>query len=366
MILTSLLPKAAVAAAVGLASLSAAVEPTLYPRVSPGLERPKGDIAQGPVGLKHEPLNPGTRKPNQSIDLRRSLLWGSEGNAHPGDRPLPQLPTAPPGRTKDNAELYPLNAIPVADGYWFVGGTVVGQQHRDLLWAYMKQLYDGDGLRFEATSRARVTVHGLRVDNMEDGVAPRLWGETEYDGVYWKVHQSYFRYIRDDVVENDSLIDGEITDCLVDGTFVFLSQRPGARSTRTRAETVTHIRDCLVHMQRMPYHRDIGGDIPAAGSIVDGKGHAQIFKMKGPASGRIKIQNTIFLVEGMSVNGPRSMDFPDWDGCSYENVIIVWLGGGTYPGKLPAKGVSVTHEIAVWRKARAAWLAAHPGATEGL
>ena len=357
---------ARLAAIAGGTTVLMAAEPPRYPAASPGLDRPATHVTSGPAGVHHAPYNPGTAEPNRTVDLRRTILWANENSEYPDDRPLPKMPAELPPRSKNNAELYPLNAVPVADGFWLVGGTVIGRQHRQMLWALGKTVFDGDGLRFEALANATVTVHGFRAVNVQDGISPRPAGGVAHDGVAWKVQGCYFRYIRDDAIENDALLDGEISDSLVDGTFVFLSQRPGARSTTTRAHALTKVRGCLVHLERMPYERDIGGDAPARGSIVDGKGLGMPFKFKGPPSGRLEVRDTIFLIDGLSVNGARAMSFPAWDGCVYENVTIVWRGGGAYPGQLPPRGVTVTDDPGVWTRARAAWLAAHPGAIDGL
>ena len=336
-----------------------------YPAKSPGLNRPSVQIVVAPPGLHAAQYNPGSTRKNLTVDLRRTVLWANRNEAHRADRPLPALPDELPARGA-GPELYPLNARPVGDGFWFVGGTVIGQQHRGLPWRFVKQLYDGDALRFEGEGKAVITVHGLRADNVQDGVSPRVASGTAPGDVYWKVHGCYFRYVRDDVVENDSLLDGEIVDCLVDGAFVFLSQRPGARSTNTRPEARTRIQHCLVRLEGMPYDQDMGGDPAVPGSLVDGKGHGMPFKFRGPPTGRIEVRDTVFLIDGLSVNGPRSMNLPSWDGCVYENVTIVWRGGDRYPGELPARGVTVTNDLAVWTRAREAWLAAHPGVLDGL
>ena len=44
---------------------------------------------------------------------------------------------------------------------------------------------------------------------------------------------------------------------------------------------------------------------------------------------------------------------------TYRNVTLVWLGGGRYPGAIPSSGVTVTDDIGVWNRARAAWLSRH-------
>jgi hypothetical protein len=344
-----------------------ATPPTVYPANSPGLEGTGRQIVVGPAGVHRPQLVPRSSGRVTTLDLRRTILWANEDSPHPDDKPLAPLPAQSPGRSKYSLpELYPLNGDPLDDGFWFVGGTVVGRQHRGLPWSYIKQLYDGDGLRFEARRGATITVHGMRIDNVEDGVSPRLAADVPHAGAYWKVDGCYFKFIRDDVVENDSLMDGEISDCLVDGTFVFLSQRPGRQSTTRRAEAMTRIRACLVRLQRMPYQRDIGGDEPAPGSIVDGQGHGMLFKFSGAATGKVDVRDTIFLVDGMSVNGAKSMSFPTWEGCTYENVTIVWRGGGKYPGTLPASGVVVTDDLGVWARARAKWIKEHPGALDGM
>ena len=41
------------------------------------------------------------------------------------------------------------------------------------------------------------------------------------------------------------------------------------------------------------------------------------------------------------------------------NVTLVWLGPGSYPGALPATGVAVTANVAIWDNARADWLRRH-------
>jgi hypothetical protein len=105
-----------------------------------------------------------------------------------------------------------------------VGGTVLGQQPRTLTWQQIKERYDGDGLRIDG--RGWYIVDGLRVDNVEDGLAP--FG----DGFLGR--NLYFTFIRDDCIENDAVAGGHVVDSLFDGCFMGLSERPPEDFTPSR------------------------------------------------------------------------------------------------------------------------------------
>jgi hypothetical protein len=224
----------------------------------------------------------------------------------------------------------------VAQGLCIIGGTVVGQQPRGLTWQQVKHIYDGDGLRVQAGGW--YVVEGLRVDNVEDGISP--FG----DGFVGR--GLYFTYIRDDCIENDSISGGVVADSLFDGCSMGLSERPskGFSPTPPPAGESFTLDGVLLRLQPMP--RD---DSP------DGLGHGQLFKWSRWAN-RLVLRNSIFLVERVSMNGPKSMGFPD--GTVAQNVTLVWTGPGDYPARVPA-GVRVTKDRSVWDAARRAWLARH-------
>ena len=217
-----------------------------------------------------------------------------------------------------------------------VGGTVLGQQPRTLTWQQVKQEHDGDGLRIDG--RDWYIVDGLRVDNVEDGLAP--FG----DGFLGR--NLYFTFIRDDCIENDAIAGGHVLDSLFDGCYMGLSERPPKDFTPSTAPTdETFTMDgVLLRLQPMPNEES-----------PDALGSGQLFKWSEWAN-QLVLRNCIFLVEQESSNGRQAMQFPQ--GTSAENVTLVWTGPGAYPGPLPA-GVTVTRDRGVWDAARAAWLLRH-------
>lgn len=234
-------------------------------------------------------------------------------------------------------------------GVCVLGGMVVGQQPRSLTWDEVKDDHDGDGLRI--AGNGWYAVDGLRVDNLADGVAPRgSDGRYPADGDGFVLRNLYFTYIRDDCVENDDIGGGLIQDSLFDGCYTGISEDPSKDSPQhdhpaPAGETLTLDR-VLLRLQPMPGPR--GTHDPTV------LGHGRLFKWSDVAN-TLVIRDSIFLVEQLPNSG--SADFPA--GTRATNVTVVWLGGGPYPGKLPASGVTVTSDRSVWDGARQRWLDRH-------
>jgi hypothetical protein len=297
-----------------------------------GLQRPAASIAQGPAG---------TSAPN----LR--YRWAPSAN---------DLTLDLRGSTflSDQNELFPLNVINGNHtGLYAVGGRIVGQQSRELAWRMVKDKWDGNGLTVRGPGVS--TVEGMYLDNLHDAISP-------IDGVTkWIVKDVYAKYTRDDFVENDRLQPGLIEDTLVDGTFTFVSNRPGAagggfscNGRQSDPALVVEIRKTLVWMERQPYDGDMKGT-PSKDPIKDGRGGGAIFKWS-ECGGRVIMSDSIILIESIpATGGAKAMVFPPG---MYTNVTVVWRGAGDYPVALPA-GVRVTQDLSVWTSARQAWLAAH-------
>jgi hypothetical protein len=242
-----------------------------------------------------------------------------------------------------------------------IGPTVIGNAPRDASWSEMKHGHDGDGVLF-ARARGAFTLEDARIENVEDAVGPPKAPDTPRSARF-TVRGVYACYIRDDFVENDAALGGEIRDSLVDGTHVFISARPGRgyKGDGFPPATIT-VRDTLVRLDCKPDERRDGEDTPApagfaGGACGVGRSLGMPFKWSGAARDlRLDVADTIIRIDAAGRNGARSMNFPDGD---YRNVTLVWLGPGRYPGALPSSGVTVTDDAGVWDRARADWLQRH-------
>jgi len=245
-----------------------------------------------------------------------------------------------------NAAKYPIFITP--NGETCVTGVkIVGQQHRQLPYRLLKQAYDGDGVHMEGPGKQ--VLENAWIDNVEDAFAPR----GPKASTSWVVRGVYARYNRDDFVENDALLDGEIDNVLVDGTYVFLSARPGKNARSWDDSMRVTIKNTLAHLQNLPYDTDMGGR--RAYHPEDDSAHAQVFKWASPSGGNVIVIDSIFLIDGGHEPPPQSLGFAPG---IYKNVIIVWAGKGRYPGTLPA-GIMLTTDRSVWDKARVDWLQRH-------
>lgn len=109
------------------------------------------------------------------------------------------------------------------NGVCIVGVAAQGTQPRDLDWSDVKRT---DGVRFvyrDGSTVGRMIAEGLWVDNVGDGFEPARYSAAAGRGYTWTLKSSYFRYVRDDVVENDACHAGEVIDVLVDNSFNFIS-----------------------------------------------------------------------------------------------------------------------------------------------
>jgi len=229
-----------------------------------------------------------------------------------------------------------------ADRTAVVGGSVRGTISHTLTWDDVKSNYDSDGLRLEGTDW--LASFGLRVQNIEDGFAPRVASDTQQDNtVRFLLSGARMNWIRDDAIEDDYLMSGVIRNVLIDGTNRFLSARPSESQTYTNHGMVVRIEHALVHMKAMPNGRD----------QEDGVGFGAIFKWSD-AAGTVEMSDSIFLLDEQPI---QDEPFPSG---TYSHVTLV-LGPdfiGRYPGPLP-DGVKTTRHMRVWREARNAWIADH-------
>jgi hypothetical protein len=244
-----------------------------------------------------------------------------------------------------NSPRYPVSLYDAADGTCITGLKVTGRQPTTMTWEQMKSTWDGDSVLVKYATGQNFTIERSYFKNTEDGLTPRATTATSK----WVVRGVYMAGIRDDAIENDQCLAGEIIDTLIDGTHMFLSTRPGKAngdSTCARKNTVT-VRNSLIRLACQADSRDDR-------SCGPGTSHGQLFKWSSTA-GTVDIRDTIFLIPTMSRNGRSSMRFPPG---TYSNVTLIWLGQGDYPQALPP-GVRLTRDVTIWNAARAAWLSNH-------
>src|SRR5262249_45488500 len=130
------------------------------------------------------------------------------------------------------------------DGVVVLGGRVLGQYDRSLTWTDMHNMNNA-GVAF---GNAHLTVDGVRVDNVTDGIRPKSGGS-------FTVRNVWGSYIRDDCVENDHLNDGLVEDTLFDGCYEGFSARPSQAiidAGYSGVGKVWTIRRTLVRLQPMP------------------------------------------------------------------------------------------------------------------
>jgi len=242
-------------------------------------------------------------------------------------------------------------------GMCWIGGYVHSSKPWDASWADHKDL-DGPTRNSAAINCAAtgMTVNGLHYFNVEDGVRVS-------DAFKWVVEHNWGEYIRDDCIENDHLRSGRIYDCLFDGCYTGISTRPLKSDAVTSGSgELVEMDRVLIRLQPMPYPykwESKKGVIDEKGKPYTGSGipygHSYFFKMTDPSRNpHYSIKNCVFLAADLTE--ASKFDFPPEsliDAC--QNNIIIWLGPGDFPGKLPSKKFPEAFKIVTGQKGRDLW-----------
>jgi hypothetical protein len=230
-----------------------------------------------------------------------------------------------------------------------VGGTIRGQADDSKPWQVYHDDYNAACVKIIALEW--MEVHGLRCDNVEDGIKPQE-SAVNANNARFTVSGTYLTRIRDDCMENDYTVGGLLQDNLWEQCNTGISERPSRdRSWQTPASETLVLDRMLIGLYATPH-------------IEDGKtvmGENALFKWSSSGN-KVVIKCSIFKVDSVSLNGTRTMAMPpgtvvDDSECPDRPSTIVWLGGGDYPAW--TAGMRVVGDIAVWDKAVAAWKVAH-------
>jgi len=224
------------------------------------------------------------------------------------------------------------------------GGQIIGQLPPATPWVTMHDSYgmDAHGALFQ--------LENVRIVDTGDGVTMDQQGDVD-----WHWRDVYFKYMRDDCVENDFLNGGTIDNSLFDGCYSGFSARSYTGVKDGSANVVT-VRHSLFRMQAMDqgYLRS---------------GHGGFWKW-GPNSPRIDLYDTIFLIDGPTIENDVIMP-PAAKLRHCVGNVMIWLGGGPFPEPLPARPGCFTlltgaPGLQYWNRAVARWKADHPRLTKDV
>jgi hypothetical protein len=219
-------------------------------------------------------------------------------------------------------------------GCW-LGGRIVGTYPQSTPWS---TFHHTTGLSF---TNPDFTVDAPRVHNIGDGIGVRAGAEN------FTITGAHLSFIHDDCVQNDQLYTGVVADSLLDGCYVAFSARPSSGDAVDGHQNTETFRNNVVRLQAMP-------------TVYKGRapGHGGFFKWDEHGRGpRLVVRDNVFRVD--SRPNHQTLGLPKGYRVQCSNNVVVWLGKGRYPDKLP-KCFTITRDRAVWDGAVARWQAEHP------
>lgn len=222
----------------------------------------------------------------------------------------------------------------VARQAW-IGGTVIGTFSDALTWQQMKADHDGTGPLLY--SEEWTILAGVHCRNVMDGLRPRgadIGRDENFQNM--RIEHCLLENIRDDAIENDRVRGGLIRDVMADGCFTFLSQQNGTWDGTNKL----HVIDCLARLEAFAYS--------------GGPEHGNVIKTVSTIGVPTYFRNCLFVVPQAPVG---NANFPPW--AKFDRCVLVWLGGGDYPGRLPPAGLTVSTDPDVWGVASANWRSRH-------
>jgi hypothetical protein len=230
---------------------------------------------------------------------------------------------------------WPVSFTGGANACW-LGGRIIGTFPQSTRW---DQFHHTGGVNFQ---NDRFTLLGLRVHNYGDGIRVR-------DGARnFTISGAHLSFIHDDCIENDQLYSGTVQDSLLDGCYVAFSARPTSGDQVDGHTNTYTIRNNVVRLEAMP-------------TVYKGKapGHGGFFKWEDGAhvSPQLDVRDNVFRVD--SRPNHQTLGLPAGYHVKCSNNVVVWLGKGRYPDRLP-KCFRITRDRRVWDRAVARWRAAHP------
>jgi len=289
------------------------------------------------------------------------------------------VPFRPWNDTLRKTGWYPLTIARTFSDFCLSGGQFLGQLPLTIGWHDSKGHGPdpvGDNSAGILVDAARATVEGVYLANQHDAI--RVRSRSRDAAPAFLLTGNWLEYTRDDCIEaDDSLASGRIEGNFFDGCYTFFSIRAGSRKSAqnqpSREDLTIDISDNLIRMEPMPYpykwqSRDTAHHLQVTqeGGMVP-HGHGPLFKLNRDASINPRFAfdgNTILLQKLRSV---RLLRFPAPElirSCAGNT--IVWAGAEPLEDVRAALEtpepceIRLTDDPAVWHRAVADWLAAHP------
>ncbi len=216
------------------------------------------------------------------------------------------------------------------------GGRIRGQWSSDTGWKTMH------GTGAVVVDAPGAIVEDLRVDAYGDSL--RLLDRSQN----FLVRRVHLSYSRDDCIENDWLHSGTVEDSLLDGCYNAFSARTydGQDNVDDGDHNVWTIKNSLVRLQPMPRPYEDQGRIPGTAGFFKWDDHGPKLSLTGNVFRADQPANTVGLA------------IPEGKLAHCADNVMVWLGHGDYPEKLPSC-FRVTKDVHVWDKAVERWKKRH-------
>ena len=238
-----------------------------------------------------------------------------------------------------------------------IGGMVKGAIPLEWSWE-LTHAFGGAG--FYTVGAGLHRLEGARIHNMHDGWRPRetpLFRARSYpNNGRFLMRGCYLTGIRDDCIENDDFMPCYLEDCLMYGTWTFLSEQNetvnGIRYLKVPAIGANEDPDIRVTRTLVRLARTNGDD-----------GIGTWFKLHGyeTPNHRIVITDSVFAAGQQPRNGWKLLNFPKNVAFQGKNFLL-WLGEPGKYGAIKPEGVTFIEGPAArhkWHALRNEWLVAH-------
>lgn len=243
----------------------------------------------------------------------------------------------------ETLNTYPFKVGSAGVGLLIIGGTMNGEVPLTSDWLYTYN----NSAALRIANAPSVTIDDWRIDSVWDAI--RIASGT----TNWLIDDAYITNVRDDAVENDSVLSGTIRDSLFDGVFSGISL--GDSSNTDGSNNVITIESTFIRNESFLYKGELT--------------HVSPIKANSSAPGTtpdIRIINSVFAIEDPNHESQGRLDIA-WDhviesrGNVFLNLSDTPLPS-SYP--MPPAGFTVLQGQQArdyWEAVKTAWLDNHDG-----